>query len=402
MSRALVAVALVVLAAIAYVVVQVARPVPPVSAAAVPVHDGLSGSAPALGWPSQGEAAFGVVGDGVLASHGATAPTPLGSVTKIMTAYILLHDHPLATGQDGPEIPVTAADVTSYEADKAATDSVVAVQAGEQLTERQALEALLIPSGDNMAALLAAWDAGSVPAFVAKMNDEATTLGLANTHYADVSGVQPGSASTAADQVRLTMAAMSLPVFRVIVAMPQVTLPVAGIQYNVDALLGTDHILGVKTGYTGHAGGCFVFAATTTVGTATVTVVGAILHQTATPTQPSALQAAFDATTTLLPTIDRSLERGQVVRSGQVLATIEAPWSSPVSLRATTSVTVLGLAGEAASVKVDLPRHLAGSVTSGERIGTALVTVGAFHQHVPLVASAGIPPVSLRWRLTDV
>lgn len=402
MSRALLAVVLVVIAAIAYVVVQVVRPVPSVRAVATSAASAPTGGASALAWPSQGEAAFGVQGQGVLASHGGDKARPMGSVTKIMTAYIVLHDHPLATGAQGPSITVTPTDVTTYQSEKAATDSVVVVQAGEQLTELQALEALLIPSGDNIAVLLATWDAGSVPAFVAKMNAEAKSLGLTNTHYADPAGVDPATESTASDQTQLAMAAMELPVFRSIVAMAQATLPVAGVVYNVDALIGSDNIIGVKTGFITQAGGCFAFAATTTVGTTTATVVGTVLDQPATPAQPSALQAAFDATTALLPTIDRALIPLQPVRSGQTLGELRAPWATSVPLRATTSLSTIGLAGEPVHTRVDVPAHVSAPVSAGQRLGTAVVTVGHTTHHIPLEAGRAMSGASIGWRLTDI
>ncbi|MGH9087152.1 MAG: D-alanyl-D-alanine carboxypeptidase family protein [Acidimicrobiales bacterium] len=403
MSRVLSSAVLLVIAAVAYVVVQVVRPAGSVQATAVHTDAALSGTAATLTWPSQGESAFGVAGDGVLASHGSQASTPLGSVTKIMTAYLLLHDHPVSPGAQGPVLTVSSTDVTAYQADVAATDSVVAVQAGEQLTELQALEALLIPSGDNIATMLATWDAGSVGAFVAKMNAEAKTLGLAHTHYADPAGVQPRTESDAADQVRLAMAAMTLPVFRSVVGMAQVTLPVAGLQYNVDALLGTDGIVGVKTGYIPQAGGCFVFATTTKVGTATETVVGVVLGQPSTPTQPSALTAAFDATTALVPTIDRSLAQAQVVHQGQTLGTLRAPWaSSPVPLRAAKSVSVLGLTGERVRTTVELPPHVATPVHAGQHLGSAVVSVGTRTQTIPLEAGGSMGGPSVTWRLGNL
>jgi D-alanyl-D-alanine carboxypeptidase len=69
---------------------------------------------------------------------------------------------------------------------------------GEKLTELRALQAMLIPPGDNIVSLLARWDAGSQAAFVAKMNAAAGSLGLRSTRYTDVSGADPATASTAA------------------------------------------------------------------------------------------------------------------------------------------------------------------------------------------------------------
>ena len=70
----------------------------------------------------------------------------------------------------------------------------MSVQPGEKLNERQLLDGLLVHSANNLADVLAQWDAGSIPAFVAKMNATATSLGMTHTHYADASGLDPGTA----------------------------------------------------------------------------------------------------------------------------------------------------------------------------------------------------------------
>jgi serine-type D-Ala-D-Ala carboxypeptidase (penicillin-binding protein 5/6) len=395
-------VALIIVAAIAYVVIQLVRPVPAVSAASSTATITMPGTSVALDWPASGEEAIGVEGAGLLGSHGAQTQTPLASVTKIMTAYLVLHDHPLTATSSGPVITVTPVDVTTYQQDVLSGDSVVAVQSGEQLTELQALEALLLPSGDNIATLLAYWDAGSPSAFVTEMNAEAKRLGLTHTHYADASGVNPGSESTASDQVRLAMAAMQIPIFRTIVDMAQVTLPVAGVQYNVDSQLGDNGIVGIKTGYTTAAGGCFLFAATTSVGGTTETVVGAVLHQSATDAHPSALTNAFSASQALLTSADHSLERETLVKTGTVLGHLDAPWSTAVALEASRSVTVTGLPGQKVRTEVVLPSHLTAPIAAHRRLGSAIVSLGGQSVRVPLVTSRGLPTATIGWRLTDV
>ena len=271
-SRVLIAGAVIVIAAVAWVGVQLVRPVPPMTlTASITTMRVLPGVAPRPDWPGQAEAAIGLPGTGLLGTHGSSQPAPIASLAKIMTAYLVLSGHPLPAGGSGPVITVTAADAAAYASDRRQGQSVVKVIPGETLTERQALEAMLIPSGNNVAWMLARWDAGSEGAFVAKMNARARSLGLRQTRYADASGADPATVSTAADQFRLTVRAMQIPAFRQIVAMPQVTLPVAGLAYNVNAALGHDGIVGVKTGSSSQAGGCLAFAATRTVAGGTTT-----------------------------------------------------------------------------------------------------------------------------------
>ncbi len=396
------AILVIVLLAIAYVVVQFVRPLPSVTATASAPSASMPGAPTSLAWPSQGESAIGIEGEGLLSTAGAQTPTPLASVTKLMTAYLVLHDHPLGATASGPTITITPADVTTYQQDLHAGDSVVAVQAGERLSELQALEALLIPSGDNIATLLAEWDAGSEAAFVARMNAAAAKLGLSGTHYADASGVASGTDSTAASQVKLAMVDMSMPAFRAIVDMAQVTLPVAGLQYNVDKLLGTDGIVGVKTGFTTAAGGCFVFAANTKVGGKAVTVVGAVLRQFGTAAQPSALTEVFDASTALVKSADHALVQATVVHTGEALGHLDAPWTAMVALEATRAVTLTGLPGEKVTIRVVLPDEVHAPLALGHPLGSAVVEAGDERVTVPLVTSAALPSASLSWRLTDV
>ena len=235
-SRLLIVGGVIVVAAVAWVGVQLLRPVPSmVLTARVTTVRVLPGVAPSPDWPGQAQAAVGLPGIGLLGTHGGSAPVPIASLAKIMTAYVVLGDHPLPAAGSGPAITVTAADVAAYASGERQGQSVVRVAAGEKLTERQALEAMLIPSGNNIASMLASWDAGSDGAFVAKMNARAGSLGLRGTRYADASGADPATVSTAGDQFRLTLRALQIPAFRQIVAMPQVTLPVAGVAYNVNS-----------------------------------------------------------------------------------------------------------------------------------------------------------------------
>ncbi len=391
---------LLLLAATAYVVFTLERSLPAPSVVPTPASVAFTGPHRALAWPGQGQAAVGLEGVGLIASHGSHRPTPIASVAKIMTAYMVLRDHPLRGGTDGPQITVTSADVGVYQADKAAGQSVVAVQPGEPLSLRQALQGLLLPSGNNIATLLARWDAGSQGAFIAKMNGEAGALGLSHTHYTDPSGLQAGTTSTATDQVHLAMRALEIPAFREIVAMPEVTLPVAGRQFNVNGMLGKDGIVGVKTGSTSQAGGCFVFAAHQVVGGRTVTVVGAVLHQLATPAQPSIIEGAFHASTTLLASVRHILVTRQVVDRGQSLASIKSSWADPIAVPAVRSVSLVGWPGLPIRNTIATVSHPAVPIKAGQNVGVAVFASGEQRAQVRLVASRGLSQPSLTWRLT--
>jgi D-alanyl-D-alanine carboxypeptidase (penicillin-binding protein 5/6) len=226
----------------------------------------------AVRWPQRGQAAL-VLGNGRPAASPDEQAVPIASLAKVMTAYLTLARYPLSVAQDGFTITVTEAQAQV----EAQGQSVVAVRAGEHLTERQLLEALLIPSGNNITQMLAAKVAGSQTRFVAEMNAEDRALGMDHTVYTDASGFDPSTVSTAADQLRVFQEAMRFPVFRQIVSMASVTLPVAGALTNYNPLIA-DGYAG-KTGSDSAAGGCLAFFTHVKVGGRRLTAVGVVLGQ---------------------------------------------------------------------------------------------------------------------------
>jgi D-alanyl-D-alanine carboxypeptidase (penicillin-binding protein 5/6) len=230
-------------------------------------------------WPASGQAAFIRTGTPQIQAGPNQHAAPIASVAKVMTAYLVLRDHPLRLGQEGPAITLTDADVADTGRRRGQGESVVSVAAGERLSERQALQALLLPSANNIAAVLARWDAGSLGRFVARMNATARSLGMTRTRYTDPSGYDDATVSTAADQVRVVDRAMGLPVFAGIVATSSATLPVAGAVRNTNTLLGQNGFVGVKTGSTDAAGGCFAFRAIRSIGGKRTTITGVVLGQ---------------------------------------------------------------------------------------------------------------------------
>jgi serine-type D-Ala-D-Ala carboxypeptidase (penicillin-binding protein 5/6) len=238
----------------------------------------LGEALPTAVWPVDGQAAVQIGQSQVRAGPNQHAAA-IASLAKVMTAYLVLRDHPLRLGQDGPTITLTDADVVDTDRRHRQRESIVSIAAGEQLTERQALQALLLPSANNIAAVLARWDAGSVSRFVVRMNATARSLGMTHTRYTDPSGYDDATVSTAADQVRLVDRAMSLPVFASIVATPSATLPIAGTVRNTNTLLGYNGFVGVKTGSTAAAGGCFAFRAIRWIDGKRTTITGVVLGQ---------------------------------------------------------------------------------------------------------------------------
>src|SRR4051794_17554753 len=139
-----------------------------------------SATAGSLPWPADGQSTVEVEGMGGLGTKGRQEPVPIASVAKVMTAYVILQEHPLKGSRPGPVIDV---DRRAVDESRSAEESTVSVSEGQRLTERQSLELMLIPSGNNIARLLARWNAGTEETFVAKMNRAAAVLGMTRTTY---------------------------------------------------------------------------------------------------------------------------------------------------------------------------------------------------------------------------
>jgi D-alanyl-D-alanine carboxypeptidase (penicillin-binding protein 5/6) len=260
----------------------------------------FSADASGIRWPLRGQAAL-VLGGGRPAASPQEQPVPIASLAKVMTAYLTLQRYPLGSAQDGFTITVTPGQAQEQVQEAAQHQSVVEVRAGEQLTERQLLEALLIPSGNNIAGVLAARVAGSETGFVADMNAEARALGMNHTSYTDPSGFDPGTVSTASDQLRAFQRAMRFAVFREIVSMPSVTLPVAGTLTNYNPLLAEGYA--GKTGSDSAAGGCLAFFTRVTAGGHRVTAVGVVMGQGQGSNTSTILAAAGEAARRLIASV---------------------------------------------------------------------------------------------------
>lgn len=271
------------IAAGTFVTAKLAAPAPPADVSInVPASLLVDGTAPpSIPIPARGSFALATSLSGTVASGNPAIVRPIGSVTKAMTALVVLAAHPLTPGASGPNVTMTGADVLLYRQAAAQGGSNLRVHAGEVLTERDLLLALLLPSADNIAETLAVWSSGNRSAFVALLNATASAMDMGHTRFADPSGLSAATVSTAADLLVLARAVTANAALIELVGVRQAALPDGTVLHNLDILLGTQPgWLGIKTGWTGVAGGCLLFAASMVFGSGrVVTVWGAVLGQ---------------------------------------------------------------------------------------------------------------------------
>ncbi len=416
-----------------------------------------TGVLPSLPWPTVGQAAVAVPSIGYATRSGPEASVPVASLTKITTALVVLHDHPVPAGADGPPITVTTGDVAEYDNELHNDESSVPIEVGETLTEREMLEALLTQSANDVAYSLAVWDAGTLPAFVDKMNALAAELGATGTHYVDASGYDPHSVSTASDVLLFSAAGMAIPTFAEVVGMTTVTLPLVGTIPNIVTEVDLHEALGLKSGYTSKAGACMVLAGQRSIGGRQVLVLTAVLGQpTPPPVQPKPTTTTTTAprpappppvtgstttppptagggpppspptpptttTTTPLddltipdpfkytrPVVDRLLSAAvagvvpvTVATAGELLGSVSSTWGGvahPAPVVAATGAWLAAWPGQLVRSSLRFVGVSAGSA-EGTKVGTALFALGTEFTAVPLRLSTSVPEPSWWWRL---
>ena len=212
----------------------------------------------------------------LLWSRGLNTERPMASITKVMTAYLVIK-----AGHLDRKITIPAA-VTGYV--RAHNASSAGLRPGDRLTARQLLYALLLPSGADAAYTLAKAYGPGLSRFVTRMNATARLLGMRRTHFSNFDGLPYPTSysnySTAANLLALGRAAMRLPVFRSVVAKRSYGLAAGSGHHayrwkNLNPLLGRyPGAIGIKPGYTGAAGQCLLFEATRHGHT----VIGVTLH----------------------------------------------------------------------------------------------------------------------------
>ncbi|WP_078510095.1 D-alanyl-D-alanine carboxypeptidase [Streptomyces sp. Tu 6176] len=364
---------LVLLLLVVFAVVQALRPLP-APALALTAKDtyAFDGGKLSLPWPAEGQGWMDVQGVGAMGQFGAQKPVAIGSVAKTMTSYIILRDHPLKVGQEGPKIQIdpTAEKEGGY--DKGGESTLNTVKAGQSLTEKQALSAVMIPSANNIARLLARWDAGSEAAFVKKMNDTAKELGMTHTTYTDPSGLKETTVSTAEDQVKLGNQVVQNPALVAITSAASWTDPSGKNWPNWNELPYRMGAIGIKTGSTTAAGGNLLFAARKKVGGETVTIVGAILGQ---HKGPSILGTANAVSKTALEAAKEALTSAKILKKGDVVGYVDDKLGGHTPVVVTEDVTAVGWAGSQVklSFAADQVPH---SAKAGTKVGTLTVGEG--------------------------
>ncbi|GAA3380341.1 hypothetical protein [Streptomyces racemochromogenes] len=392
---------LVLLLVIVIAVVQLVRPLPaPKLKLTAKATYTFSGGAPNLPWPTEGQASMAAAGLGTIGSSGEQKPVPIASVTKSMTAYIIMRDHPFKKGEKGAMIDVDKTAETEGQKDKSDNESTLnTVKEGEKISEYDAIAALMIPSANNIARLLARWDSGSQEAFVKKMNDTAKELGMTNTTYTDPSGLDATTVSTAEDQVKLGLKIVEIPALVDITRMPAWTDQTGKVWQNWNRLVPFNDSLGIKTGTTTKAGGNLLFAAQKKVGDTNQLLVGAVLGQ----HKPPIIDTVIAQSRSLLIATQKEVQGAPVVKKGQVVGYVDDGLGGHTPVVATADVQAVGWSSLTVDIKLgDGGTAIPESAKAGTQVGVLTVGDGASQVKVPVALQRALETPGFGSKLTRI
>lgn len=382
-------IAIIVLLLVAYSATTLLWPLHAVAPTVQPAQVDPVPAAPAtLTWPATGSASIAVAGiDGVVASAGETVP--IASITKVVTALLVLDQMPLAVGEQGPEFRFTEDDAYAYWDYLANGESALDVPVGGTLTQYQLLEGMLIGSANNYADRLAGnlWPTDAV--FARAADAWLSAHGIPGVTVVEPTGLDPRNAASPEALIALAKRAMADPVIAEIVAKPAVDLPGAGLVTNTNGLLADPGVIGIKTGSLDTYN--LLSAKDVVVGETTVRIYGSVLGQPDDETRVAASR-------TLYSEVQAALQPVPSVIAGTVVGQVTTAWGEEVPVLTTQDASVILWNGGAGAVVTDF--SLGEERDKGAEVGTLSVTGPLDVATTPVALAADIEPPTAWWRLT--
>lgn len=348
------------------------------------------GNAAAPVWPTFGASAFGAVGyDGVLGTSGSTEPLPIASISKIVTALVVLEAKPLAVGEDGPTITFSQADHALYAKYLAQQGTVKPMPVGGTMTEHQVLQVALIASANNYAEVLADWAFGTDAAYVEATKTWLAARGLTHTTLVEPSGINPLNTSTASDLVALGKLALANPVVATIVDTPTITLPLVGTISDTNKLLGTQGVIGIKTGTL--ATSTLLFASRFDLGGTEITIIGAVLG--------ASRSTIYPAASAIITSVKAGFHRVILATKGQTFGTYTTKWAGSANAVAGSDASIVVWGDTPVSTAVHLDNLRIGA--RGTPTGVVRFVAGRSRIDVPLALGKAVNDPGALWRLSN-
>jgi D-alanyl-D-alanine carboxypeptidase (penicillin-binding protein 5/6) len=375
-------------------------PLPPANAS---VDETAGGAATSVSPTMPTTGASAIVADvatPVIASSGLTEAVPMGGSAKIITALVVLAAKPLAAGSQGPTIAVSKADADGYQKYVAESARTVAVAQGENWSQREMMEAMLLGSSNNHADTLARWAYGSIDAYLEAAQAWLTARGLTGITVVDATGLDENDIGTASDLARVSAFAFSEASISEIMASDadDIILPGNRRIDNLAAYLPDLGYTGVSRSYTDQAGICYLFALAVPVAGASGTAAGEATLYGAFIREPDwdTLDADLEA---LAGSAAGTITQTDVVTEGQAFVTYTTPWGETAHGVAMATESRMLWNASALQYRVDTKPLTTGA--QGEQVGSVTVTTPDGDVNVLLELDRRLGDPGPLWRLTN-
>jgi D-alanyl-D-alanine carboxypeptidase (penicillin-binding protein 5/6) len=336
---------------------------------------------------------LGESASGIWASGGGDGPLPIASISKLITALVVLDKKPLADTTDpGPTITFSRADHALYDEYYVLGATIAAMPTGSSMSQRQALEAMLIVSACNYAEAVSTWAFGSQGAFLQATRTWLAANGLTATTIVEPTGIDARNVSTPADMIALARIAMANPVIAQIVGTTALNVPNIPSTLNTNTLLGVEGITGLKTGTLEGSGSNLLFTSTMDVGTGEpLSIIGVILGSFSRDSVNLDVRGLLGSIREGFHTVTLGVE-------GDQIGTYSTPWGESADILLGETVSVLTWSD--AAVTSTFTASPLSTGTNGDVVGSVTWTVGSESLTAPLVLAGTIDPPDPWWRLT--
>lgn len=338
-------------------------------------------------WPERGTAAIGSL-DGVrsLASIHGDTQVPTASTIKLLTALVVLEQKPLGPNETGEDIYFGAEDTERLRIVESQGGVVLEIPRDSTITYREALDATLVMSANNIADKLAIWAFGSIDAYTKAAKVYTVTHGLNQTLVTDASGLASSTVTSAMDMIEIARLAASSPVIAAISKQQQVVLASGRVITNTNDLLASGVAIGLKTGHTNEGGYCMVASKTLRLYGRDKTLLVAVFGQ-------ATREEANTISSQLLEDAASGFSQVSVVSKNQAVAYMKAPWGAKVEVKPKANVLIVKWKGEGVSATEDLTTRSHGK--AGEAVGNLRIGRESFE----LVLAEDLPTPSITWRM---
>lgn len=320
-------------------------------------------------------------------------PLPIASITKLITALVILDAKPMAQGELGPTITFTKADSDLYDDYYVRQATVQPMKSGSTMTLHDALEMMLVASASNYAEAVSTWSYGSQSRFLTATRTWLTKNGLLSTTIVEPTGLDPRNLSTMDDLILLADLALAHPVVAEIVAMPKTSIDGVDPTNNNNDLVGTLGIDGIKTGTLPAAGSCLLYSATVmTDAGVPVRVTGVILGGENRYSVGNDVRA-------LIESVQRYPQTVTLIEAGARLGSYTTSWGATAALVAGSSASVVTWG--AFPVVTDIATRQLYTGKEGADFGKLTFGLGVDNPiGVPLVLGGAISEPDAWWRIT--